>query len=250
MAISHDADAVSTDQTASPITWNHTIGVGTNTFLAVGVSLNGTVSAPTATGVTYGGVSMTKMCFQVEDGATDHMEASIWFLKKPLGGTNQVSVTFTGGTSPHGAGGSSSYFGCLQLVNTAYGSAGGSTGTASGDQGFTLTTPENNCWWYAIAINTATTSPTLTISGTPGTQRITQTLGNTQSGIMVTQDPNGSTGAAGSPSYRFNFGGTGLGGWATCAFPFAPDVYSGQTLSNYPPYVQVGGGMSRNERAS
>lgn len=243
MAITHDADAVSTDQTTSPITWNHTVGVGTNNYLCVGVALNADVTAPTATAVTYGGVTMTKVTSVTEDGTTDHMEVSVWFLKNPTGGTNQVSVTFTGGTSPHGAGGSSSYFGVSQRVSASYGNAGGGNGTTSGPHGFAFGAKESNAWYYAVGINTATTSPTLTASAT---QRSTQTLANTQPGVMVTQDPN----TTGTTSFTFTMGGTGLGGYAVAGFPFYPDRIEGQALVADSPYIVVGNGMSRNERAT
>lgn len=240
MAIALDQTAVSTDQTASPVTWNHTIIDGPNRLLIVGVALNATVNAPTATGVTFGGISMNKIRADVENGTTDKMETSIWFLHAPPIGTNSVSVSFTGGTSPHGAGGSVSYFGAIQSDSAD--ANNGTTGTASGSQSFTVTTILDNCWVFAIGCNVATTTPTLAANQT---SRGTVNLANTQPGILRIEDTNAVATPAGAQSVGFTVGGTGLGGWAFSGASFGPSLGFG--INNFQ-FVDVGNGMSTTEK--
>lgn len=214
-SIALDATAVSTDQTTSPITWNHTV-TGANPLLVVGVVLTATTSAPTATGVTYNGVAMTLARADTHNTASSIIESSVWLLGNPPTGTNQVSVSFSNGTLPHGAGVSASYTGAQS--SSVADAVGGANGTVSGDQTFTVTTIADLCWVFAVGINAATTSPTLVADQT---SRGTVNLAATISAILRGADTNTAKTPAGIQTMGFTVGGTGLADWAFTGASFA-----------------------------
>lgn len=250
MAIVLDSSAVSTDQTASPLTWTHTVGTGASRLLVVGIATNATTTDCTVSAVTFGGVPMLVTTNNGVAGATDRVKTYVYTLAAPAQGAGLISVTFSGGTSPHACGGSVSYFGAQQNNNSLFNNAdntSSSNGTSSGDTASSITPRADRCWVFTIGVQTANTSPTMTPNQT---QRATQTLGNAQPGVMIIQDTNGPVSPIGSSNCGFVVGGTGVNGWCVQAESFAEGQYSGQDFGNSQQFIQVGGGMSRNERAT
>lgn len=223
MAIALDVAASSTDQTASPITWNHTVGNGANSFLAVGVGLFGS-SQPTATAVTYGGVSMTKARGDQQAASIDFLESSIWFLFNPLPGTNQVSVTAS--NVQHAAGTSVSYFNVKQT--SVADAVNGNTGTTTGDKTFTVTTVADSCWIFLTGINCAGTVPTLVADQT---SRGTVSLGSLIASLTRTSDTNAAK-PGGANTVGMTVGASAAeDGYAISAASFAPA--SNVAFNNY-----------------
>ena len=221
MAIFYDTSAISTDQTSSPLTWNHTIVAGPNILLVVGITLASITSQPSTSAVTYNGVSMTKARSDQQGAISELLETSVWFLFNPSTGTNQISATFSGGASPHAAGSSSSYVGA-QKSNTADAS-NGTTGTTTGDKTVSVTTVSDNCWIFGVCINTSTTSPT---AAADQTSRQNVTLDTTTAGIMRIEDTNQGQTPAGAKTVGFTIGaGVAELGYSMTFASFAP--YSG-----------------------
>lgn len=219
-----DTSAVSTDQTSSPLTWNHTIVSGPNRFLAVGIVNAAITSQPSTSAVTYGGVAMTKATSVQQGAITEKLEVSIWFLFNPPTGTNQISATFATGTSPHAVGASASYLGA-QNTNTAD-AVNSLVGTATGSQTFSVTTVADNAWIFYVGINIAGTTPTIAANQT---SRQTLTLATSTAGAMRIQDTNGAITPPASTSGGFTIGaGAVEQGWAMAGASFAP--YSGNTF--------------------
>lgn len=233
LAIALDTSAISTVQTASPVTWSHTV-TGSNPFLAVGFTPNTSVSVPTATAATYNSVNMTKAQANSFDAGSFHkVESSVWFLGNPSTGSNTISVTVTLGSTPTVVGASTSYTGA-QAINTAD-AVGGTTGTATGSQSFTVTTVADNCWIFCVGILIASTSPTITANQT---SRQTLPLGSSPSSVMNTEDTNAAQTPAGSKTVGYTIGGTFIRGWSMSGASFAP--FSSTIITHFLSSLGVG----------
>lgn len=82
-------------QTANPSatpTWSHTVPSGANRLLVVQVGLR---AFQTVTGITYGGVALTKLG-AVQYAAGNFARAEIWYLVAPAVGTANVVVSISG----------------------------------------------------------------------------------------------------------------------------------------------------------
>lgn len=152
-SIAFDATSVSASVTTSPITWTHTVGAGTNTFLVVGSALFANSGFAAATAVTYNGVSMTKIrADQFSVSVSREVELSIWVLKNPTAGANTVSITYTASAGLNTAdyGFAMSYTG-VQQANTVDGQVATSAITTTiGAVPFTLTTTQANDWYSSF----------------------------------------------------------------------------------------------------
>jgi hypothetical protein len=127
MAITFDSASSATPTGGNVnISWNHTVGVGTNSALVVGVANAGTLSSSMA--CTYNSVSMTSLASK-NDGASAS-SSQMFILKNPTVGTNSVSCT---GTSGDYVGQSQSWFGVNQTTpnRTAFTANDGGSGTVS-----------------------------------------------------------------------------------------------------------------------
>jgi len=85
----YDSSTQSSQNDASPLTFSHTTSLS-NRVIFVGVQVAGTP----ATGVTYGGVSLSKLTENTVTG--DHF--SLWGVVDPLLGANNVSIAYGGST--------------------------------------------------------------------------------------------------------------------------------------------------------
>lgn len=242
MAIALDTSAVSTDQTASPLTWTHTC-TGSNLVLVVGVSLTSQVSQPSATAVTYAGVAMTQVGSSNQRGAaTSFIETSMWVLFAPPQGANTVSVTASLGTTPHLGGASVSYTGARQKGGADANSS--ATGTATGDQTLTVATVVDNCWIAAFGMNTAASGPTIAADQT---SRQTLTFASTIPALFRLEDTNAAKTPPGAQTVGFTMGATLTeDGWLINAVSLAPAPEA--TLLNNYQFIKADSGISVSER--
>lgn len=247
MAIAFDAAATSTDQGASPVTWNHTTGTGSKRFLVVGIAALSTVSLSSVTAVTYNSVAMTKVSESTTSGAANQYALSIWILANPASGTNAISATVTLGTTPHVAGTSVSYTGG-QLDNSfASNSYATGSGTDAAAQTVNVTSVDpTDGWTFTIGSNAAAASPTMVATQT---SRGTQTLGLATTGMMRVEDSNGAI-LTTTPSMGFTSGGTGIDKWIILGYTFKSSQRGLNSPSNLGGTVIVGSGQSRNDRAT
>lgn len=218
MAIAVDSSVMSSSQSSSPITWNHTVtNSGANTFLVVGVATGGNnVTQATTTAVAYKGVAMTKATVVERTLASlVKSEVSIWMLANPSTGTNQVSASITG--IADAVGNSVSYTGANQ-TNTADATSS-IVGSSTGSQSFTVTTVASNCWIYALGMNAAVSGPTLTANQTA---RGSQTMATAAPTIATGEDTNAAV-ASGANTMGFTVGaGNTEDGWLFAGASFAP----------------------------
>lgn len=84
--------STTTANTSATPTWSHTVPAGANRLLVVQVGLR---ALQTVTGVTYGGVALTKFG-AVQYSAGNFARAEIWYLVAPAVGTANVVVTISG----------------------------------------------------------------------------------------------------------------------------------------------------------
>ena len=99
-AISFDAatPATSCDYCAS-VTFQHTVGNGTNRLLVVTVGLEHDPGEHTVSGVTYGGQGLTKIRGDIANPGSTEAHAELWYLLNPPSGAANVVVSTGGGTS-------------------------------------------------------------------------------------------------------------------------------------------------------
>lgn len=184
----------------SPLSWSHTC-TGNNRLLVVSVTQN--VTTDKITGITYGGVALTKLDGNVNVAAigTD----SFWYLLNPASGTNTITVTATGSDSIFAA--AASYTGILALdAHTSSNSGSSATTWAQA-----ITSTVDNCW----AIGFMNASASYSSAGANTTHRI----GNGYGGSLA--DSNMSITPAGSFSLNWN---TGNGTHSSCIATFSPVI--------------------------
>src|SRR5579862_1048186 len=90
-AVAVDGTSTSSSTNASSLTFSKTVGSGSNRLLLVGISTKGNQNA---TGVTYGGVAMSRVLMLQN---ADWVE--VWRLVAPATGTANVVITLTGGAN-------------------------------------------------------------------------------------------------------------------------------------------------------
>jgi uncharacterized repeat protein (TIGR01451 family) len=118
--------------TNTTFTFPHTVGVGMDRVLIVGVSVYNSNKSVTA--CTYNGVALTRLGFQNGGSGSNDRRMEMWRLSNPPIGTATVSVTFS--SSAKAVIGAASFFGVNQTTpNGSFVSAGASTNLA------TLTVP-------------------------------------------------------------------------------------------------------------
>lgn len=135
MAIAYDSSANAGNTSTASLVYSHTC-TGSDLVLVVFVKVFNT--SDLVTGVTYNGVSMTKI---LSGQDADNRWSYTYTLAGPATGTNNVTVslssaTFVGSTSQ-------SYTGCSQ---TGIPDASASLNTSSTTVTTTLTTIADNCW--------------------------------------------------------------------------------------------------------
>lgn len=184
MAITFDsASDGATASGGATFGWTHTTS-GSDRILFV-TTLSTNLGSDNVTGVTYNGVSMTKVDSAPPATGIDRA-VTLWVLDNPASGANTVTVSMTGGNSDT-YGSSSSYAGAKQTSTVDNKTTNHSDSTTSLTT--SLTTVADNCWtiigaWY---------SGTRPIAGTGSTIRTTN-------GIPALYDSNAAITPAGSYS--------------------------------------------------
>lgn len=163
MAIAFDAFTAGRNwQTGDPQTWSHTCS-GSDRCLFVALFTSGTT---TITGVTYGGVSMTKVpSTPITD--LDGNENWVYYLANPASGTNTVSVDLD--TSANLSGLSVSYTGVDQTTPVDdYASEDGTLASPTYTSN-AVTVSATDAWLLSFFRNTD--SSTITATGGVSTKR-------------------------------------------------------------------------------
>lgn len=140
MAIAFDASA-STSSTAASMSFNHTC-TGSNLILFVTLTVDSGSPSVIASGMTYNGVSMTKL-----DTVNDNpggVSTEMWYLVGPSTGTHAIAFTANfGGSVATTSAYSASYTGARQYMQP---DSHNSTDVNSTSISVALTTVSDNCW--------------------------------------------------------------------------------------------------------
>src|SRR5262245_35823567 len=89
LAIASDAPSFNfTSSASTTLAWSHTVGVGSNRLLLVGVSIN---AGTAVSGITFGAQALTLV--GVQNGQATQSRIEIWRLIAPTSGTATVTVT-------------------------------------------------------------------------------------------------------------------------------------------------------------
>jgi len=139
MAITIDSANAGTFSNSATVSYNHTVGSGSNVILLALIGWQDNTSNPSVTACSYGGTGMTQLSgAAVTPGSNGFFGCDIWYMLAPPSGTASLSVTI-GPTSALDVLGISgiSLFGVAQTSTfgtpaTATGSAGLVTVTAGG----------------------------------------------------------------------------------------------------------------------
>lgn len=114
-AIAVDSVSQSVDNTTISISWNHTVGSGSNRFLGVCVLARDTVVGDvTVSSATYGGTALTFLRGDTRTAGGNSYRIEQWYILNPNPGTAAVSVTWAGAPSAYGAGHAISFTGVNQ----------------------------------------------------------------------------------------------------------------------------------------
>ncbi len=154
-AITFDAAAsggVTGGAGVTSVAWSHTVGLGANRMLVVGVTTESTTDSA-ATGVTFGTQVFTKVTGSRAVQGTPFNTTELWFLAAPRVGAGMITVTLSPAVSS-GSGaacGSVSLFGVAQSAPeaVAIADAAGSGGTYS----LGITTLTNGAWLVDVVNN-------------------------------------------------------------------------------------------------
>jgi len=145
MAIAFDASSIDTYHTNTvEIVFSHTCS-GNNRILFVYAGIYS--GSYDITGVTYNGVSLTKIDGQAQDG---NNKISLWYLINPDSGTHDVSITTNDTVDLWG--GAVSYTGVSQ-TDPINASSKGATGAAT-SFALSVTTDLDKCWSIMGVLNT------------------------------------------------------------------------------------------------
>lgn len=163
MAVAFDAVSNNGEATAATSsTWSHTVGASlSNGILVVSIATrDGSNSDQLATGVTYGGVALTRAGFaQYTSGPPIRTE--LWYLKNPTAGAANIVASFTG-TVDHMSCGAVSFSGVDQTIPFVN-NIGTQAATGVGDISLAVQTIVANAWTIDAAYSK--TSSDMTIDG-------------------------------------------------------------------------------------
>ena len=172
------------------VAWQHTVGLGANRMLVVGVTTESTTDS-FATGVTFGTQAFTKVTgSRAVEGTTSFNATELWFLAAPSVGAGTITVTLSPAVSSgNGAAcGSVSLFGVAQSAPeaVAIANAAGSGGTYS----LGITTLTAGAWLVDVVNNGtgSTTSTTFTPTATDMVERWEQGGGGNMMAACATRE--------------------------------------------------------------
>src|SRR3990167_3087973 len=179
MAIAFDAASSFAATTAvSTISWNHTVGTGTDRILLVAPGFRTTASSVVVVStVTYGGIGLTRAVTSTNQaGVRIKIQEDIWYLLNPSTGVSSVHVTYSQSSLAyqHGA------FAVSYNGTTGIGNVAASTGASSAPSvAITLTTGGS---WGVGAVRSNVAAALTTVSGE--TRRTWSTIGSDFGGIV------------------------------------------------------------------
>jgi hypothetical protein len=200
MAITFDNNLSASISSGSSQTVSFTVGSSSNSYLVVGIIIQGGF---TCTGVTYGGVSMTQLTSVSASGVTSGETNYLFGLASPASGANNIVASYSG-TSTNAV--SASSFAGAQSTTAVEGSntATGSSNPAS----VSVTTITNNDWLVGFARGQSNTT-----AGTNTTIR----------GVATNINMMDSNGAQTPPgSFSLNFTDLSNNAWAAMAIALQP----------------------------
>lgn len=204
MAIAFDAVTYATGGTGTSLTFSHTTS-GTNRILVVNIFQNDN-AGDTTTGVTYGGVAMTRVSV-VQNTSSPYLSRNYqYILINPTSGANNVVISNTSNNLEAWA---------LSYTGAKQSSQPDAFTTSTGNvQNFTttLTTVADNCW--TVILGRAGTGGGSVSAGTGTTARGTVAVNE------ISGDSNGAL-SAGSNSMTLNFS-AGAAQWQTNMLSIAP----------------------------
>jgi hypothetical protein len=161
------------------ISWSHTVGNGTNRFLAVCTQARDTVAGDVAvTAVTASGIPLTKIRADLRTDVGAAFGTELWYLASPAVGTYTMTVTWAGALSSYGVGSATSYFGVDPVTPIDAHAGNGGTGITLAT---TLTTVANHALITDCAV--AQSDP-LTV-GAGQTPRVNRTTTGTVDAVGV-----------------------------------------------------------------
>jgi len=215
MALAHDADSSSSGITVASLAWSH-ICTGADLILVVGVdtfAIVGQYGIQAVTGITYNGVSLTKIDAQ---DAGVYCRSELWYLIAPAAGTHDIIVTLAG-TTAYIVGGATSWTGADQ--SAPLGTAAKATGT---------TTP--------VTVNVTSVAGEYVVDSACAYKAtaITLTVGASQTSAWNETPATGYVGAgsyeasASTITMSWTLSAAALG-WATVAVPIKPATAPGGT---------------------
>jgi uncharacterized repeat protein (TIGR01451 family) len=210
------ADAVShaVGNSTATLSWSHTVGLGSNGVLIVGVSNRR--SNRTVSNIRYAGLNLTRLGFRNSGLASSRLE--LWYLLAPPQGTGNVVVTLSGGTDV--VGGAASFFGIdPSMPLGTFVSAGGSGTTAS------ISAPS----FPGELVVDLVAAPGTAISLSPGSGQATQW--NDGSGTAGADVRGGSSSIAGASSVPMSWRLGGNTDWAIGAVSLKPIPYPNLSLT-------------------
>lgn len=211
----HTAAGVSTlgNPIATPQTFSHTCGSGSNRLLVVTVQMRGGAGG-VVTGVTYNGVSMTQVTTEALSASA---HATMYYLVNPDSGTHTVSVAHSLTGSTNIVISATSLEGVDQ--STPLDASNKAAASSTGPMSTAVTTTVDDCW--VIDSCSMRTQAGETATMTAATNRTERTNSNTASaglrGLVSTLGP---AGAAGSKTMEWTK--TLNHDWAIMAAAFAP----------------------------
>lgn len=211
-----------TNTGTSPLQWTHP---SQGNMLVVGITV--ATSSDTVTGITAGGVAMTKIGTS-QTGT--NVSCSLWQLANPPGGNITIAVTFTGISNVEGM--------AVSIGNVSAANVNNKGSASSSAVSTSVTTTLENCIVVDI-VGAAGAGPTLTVNANQNQRQNASGGTNTLTGMSTRV-----AGAAGAYAMAWTNGATGPS-WVQVVAAFAPSFT--QDLTNFQ-FAKSGNGMSVTEK--
>jgi hypothetical protein len=168
-----------TGNTTNTISWSHTVGNGTNRFLAVCTQARDTVAGDVAvTTVTANGLPLTKVRADLRTNGGASFGTELWYLANTGIGAYTITVTWAGALSSYGVGSATSYFGVDQVTPIDAHAGIGGTGT-------TLSTAITTVANHALITDCAIAQSDPLTVGAGQTSRVNRTTTGTVDAVGV-----------------------------------------------------------------
>ena len=226
MPITLDAASSASGSTGvSTMSWNHTVGAGTDRMLVTAALFRSTKSSVVVVSqVTYAGTTMTKTIGSTNQvGVTQLITAELWTMLNPPVGTTLVEITWSQSSISHPPSGHSvSYLGTTGTGNTA-----GSTGNSSA-RSVSVTLQDAGSWLVAGHVWVGTV-PGTTVSG--------ETIRAMSTGPLRLL---GDAAPGTSGANTFNITGGAAQAWAMAGLELRPSAVVGSTVVPRMTLVGVG----------